>query len=77
MIKIDPNNIDINKVTENDLLMFIKEQGKYDDWRDLFQHIHNWGYNTDFTYNDITNPEEHSSVEYLAAYIEDIYGDEE
>lgn len=42
---------------------------KIDDWRDLFQYIHNWGYNTDFTYNDITNPEEHSLKEYLIEFI--------
>lgn len=50
---------------------------KYDDWRDIFERIHNWGYNTDFTADPITDPSRTSVVEYLQRYYDDVYGEEQ
>lgn len=72
---IDPENINLDEVTLEDLFEFIKSKEKTDDWRDLFQFIHNWGYNTDFTYNPITDPERHSVKEYLKEFIEGVYAE--
>ena len=49
---------------------------KYDDWRDIFERIHNWGYNTDFTYDPITDPEKTTAAMYLQRYYDDVYGEE-
>ena len=46
-----------------------------DDWRDIFEKIHNWGYNTDFTYDPITDPGRTPLVKYLQRYWDDVYGD--
>lgn len=61
--------------TVNQLLNQIKELGEYDDWRDVFEAIHNWGYNTDFTYNPITDTHRTSVIAYLRDFIADIYND--
>jgi len=53
------------------LLEQIMKDEETDDLRDLFQHLHNYGYNTDFTYNGkVIYPSEGATVAgYLEAYI--------
>lgn len=57
------------------ILNYIKEVGKFDDWRDVFESIRNWGYNSDFTYNPITDTNKSTVKAYLLVYIKDVYGD--
>jgi hypothetical protein len=60
-----------NKMTLPELFEYIMERDDIDDFRDMFQHIHNWSHNTDFTYQSITDPERHKVKEYIIRYIED------
>lgn len=53
------------------LFQYIIERDDIDDFRDLFEQLHNWSHNTDFTYQSITDPERHKLKEYLIRYIED------
>lgn len=57
------------KMTLDELFTYIMERDDIDDFRDLFQHIHNWGYNSDFTYQSVTDPERHKTKDFIIAYI--------
>lgn len=52
------------------LFQYIMERDDIDDFRDLFENIHNWAHNTDFTYQSITDPERHKVKAFIVAYIE-------
>lgn len=54
------------------LKLGFKEE-KFDDWRDFFEALHNWGYNTDFTYNeDSTTKLDKFVANFLLSYFLDV-----
>jgi hypothetical protein len=61
--------------TAAEMLLHIKDVGEFDDWRDVFQAIHEWGYKTDFTYNPVTDINRNPVEEYLREFIAAVYND--
>jgi hypothetical protein len=49
--------------------------GDNDDWRDVFQIIHNIGYNSDFTYDPSVDMKRTSLYDYLTRLVEIINED--
>ena len=60
---------ELELLDEGQLLQYIQVHETHDDYRDMFEQIHNWGYHSDFTYNNVTDPEKTTIKEYLIEYI--------
>jgi uncharacterized protein YgfB (UPF0149 family) len=55
------------------ILNEIKRLQGHEDWRNVFEDIHNWGYTTDFTYNPVTDVMQTTVDQYLKEYVSDVF----